>query len=121
MANLMRRMKRQDAVLWLFLREDHFGAKIYADPVQIKVRWEDKTEEFLDRSGNTTISRAQVFVENRIPERSVLWRGKMSEAVIVDGEDGSPNPFVNEGAYEVRQFAEQPDMKAKKFLRYVML
>lgn len=124
MANLAKRSRRQRAVLWKFLREDHFGNKVYADPVEIKVRWEDSTIEFLDRTGNTAISNAQVFVGEKIKERSVLWKGPLDEADIEDGPDGNPNPFVNEGAYEVRKYHEQPDFKARnpdRFLRYVML
>jgi hypothetical protein len=113
--NLIKRMLRQDAVLWTFTGEDEFGNKTYADPVQIKVRWEDKTEQFLDRKGNTQVSRAQVYVDRKIEERSALWKGTLAEV------ESTADPFANDGAYEVRAYSEQPDFKARRFLRFVML
>ena len=124
MANLVKRMLRQDAILWTYAGEDRFGRKTYEEPRQIKCRWEEKTEQFLDRTGNTQISRAQVYVPEKIPELSVLWQGTFATVVVANDEDGVPDPFVNPGAYEVRQYGEQPNFKARppsKFLRWVYL
>ena len=103
------------------MNEEEFGNKVFDQPKQIKVRWEDKTEEFLDKTGNTLISRSQVFVDRKIEERSVLWKGTFATVQVEVDDNGNPDPFVNDDAFEVRQYAEQPDFKAKKFLRYVML
>jgi hypothetical protein len=122
---LIDKIRKQDAVLWKFLGEDEFGQKILAPPVQIKVRWEEKTEQFLGAGSNETqLSHAQVFVGERVPERSVLWKGRLvdlSDPADAFNQADPDNPDEKRPAYEVRQYSEQPDMKAKRFLRYVML
>lgn len=121
MANLIKRMLKQDAIYWAPESVGPGGQAIYAEPTQIKCRWEEKSEEFLDLAGNRLVSRAQVFVDRDVELGGVLWLGDFSAVVDVDDADGNPDPFVNKGAWEIRGFGKQPDFKARRFLRWAML
>jgi len=113
--SLITRMRRQNAVYWALDSIDQFGKKTFSSPVQIKVRWDDVTEEFLDSEGVRQVSKAVVYVGEDIEEGSVLMLGELSD--ITD----AVNIKENEGAWEVRMFAKTPNLRATEFLRRAYL
>ena len=68
---IIKRMRKQNAVYWPFVSINQFGEKSVGDPVQIKVRWEDKNEEFLDTQGQIQMSKAIVYVDRDIVNGSI--------------------------------------------------
>jgi hypothetical protein len=125
----LKRFLNQNALYWAPSGvTDDFGKMILLDPVQIRCRWEDKTERVLTKKGNEITSRAQVFADRDVKEEGVLWlspgpknSSAFSYATIVDDAAGNPDPFVNDGAWEIQQVGKQPDRKAKSFLRWAWL
>lgn len=117
-----RRFLRQDALYWAPSgTTDDFGEMILEEPVQIKCRWEDKTELIRIRTGEELTTRAQVFTDRVVEEEGVLWLGSFATAVIADDPSGNPNPFVNKKAWKIMQFGTQPDFKARDFLWWAWL
>ena len=126
---ILKRFLNQSAIYWAPTGErDSFGKMILDDPIEIKCRWEDKSELVRTKAGSEITSRAQVFTEIDLVEEGVLWlntgppgSSAMGYVEIVDDADGNPDPYVNERAWEVMQFGKQPDRKARNFLRWAWL
>lgn len=90
------------------------STRTYLEPVELIVRWEQTGEMYLDRDGNQQVSRAEVYLGDDVLELGVLW---LSSKTIDDADgsglaevaDGSvTDPFLNEGAYEIRKFVKYP-------------
>jgi hypothetical protein len=110
------RYRRQDAVYWERTGTDQFGDPTYADPVEIKVRWTDTTQEFLDGGGDRVLSNSIVLVNDKFPLGSMLRKG-----TIADLSDPAASPVDIDGAYEIRRITETPNTRATKFLRRAWL
>jgi hypothetical protein len=119
---ILRKMRKMDAIYWAPGPVNDFGQRTYATAQQIRVRWEDRQEEFIDASGNTQISKSVVYVpglENgaEVEPLGVLWLGKMVD--LVPGSE--TNPFLNVNADEVRSFSKIPTLNAREFIRRAIL
>ncbi len=112
---IITRMRKQDAVYWPYASINQFGEKTVGDPVAIIVRWEDKSEEFLDIDGQIQMSNAVVYVDRDMVVGSILMLG-----VIADITD-STNIKENDGAWEIRRFDKFPNLKVTEFLRTAYL
>lgn len=112
---LLQRMLRQTAVYWPRLGEDDYGQPVYDAPVEIKVRWEDVNEQFLDQQGATEISRAKIYVDRDLNVGDAIRLGALSTM------DYPQDPCENTGVHEIRSFQKTPDIRAKNFLRVVMV
>lgn len=110
-----RKYRRQDAIHWQRTGTDSFGRPTFDAPADVKVRWEDVHEEFMDASGERQVSNAKVLVGEEMTPGDYLMLGK-----IVDLDDPT-NPQDKYGAYEIRRFETVPNAKATKFLRTAML
>lgn len=110
-------MLKQYAVWWPLasVEYDDYGQPIPTSPVEIKVRWEDVSEEFLDDKGTLQISRAKVYVDRDIKVGGVLMLGELDSGVDED------NPKENENAWEIRRVEKLPNLKVSEFLRTVYL
>ena len=113
--SLIKRMLKQTAVYWPFLSADQFGVKVVGSPVQIKVRWENKSEEFLDVDGERQISNSVVYVDRDTPVGGILMLG--TSADITDTVDIKENT----GAWEIRKFDSLPNLRATESLRTAYL
>jgi hypothetical protein len=112
--SILTKMLKQTAVYWApdSMRGD--GTWTFDDPIEIKCRWQDTQEQFIDKNGQVRISSAKVFVDRDLKGGGFLWQGSL-----VDLE--STNPKENEGAYEIMKFGKMPNLKATKFLRTAIL
>ncbi len=113
--SIIKKMRKQTAVYWPFSSIDQFGKKSFGDPVLIKVRWVDISEEFLDADGERQMSNAVVYVDRDVTIGGVLMLG-----VLADITD-AVNIKENVGAWEIRRFENLPNMRATEFLKTVML
>jgi hypothetical protein len=117
--DLLEDMREQRAVYWPPGPLDQNGQHTFLEPVEILVRWEQSGEIFLDRQGNEQVSRAEVYVGElpeggEVEELGALWLSSKT----IDDADGSglaeivagseTDPFLNEGAYEIRKFVKYP-------------
>lgn len=112
---IIKTMRRQQAVFWPFVSTNQFGKKVVGDPVQIKCRWEDVTEEFLDSNGEVQMSNAVVYVDRDTPIGGILMLGTLAD--ITDETDIKEN----NGAWEIRRFDNLPNFRATEFLKTAYL
>ena len=113
--SLITRMRKQTAVYWPFSSVDQFGKKSFGSAVEVSVRWDDVSEEFLDADGERQLSRATVYVDRDMALGSVLMSGTLSD--ITD----AVNIKENAGAWGIRKFDKIPNIKATEFLRIARL
>ena len=120
--SLIERMLKQKAVYWALgsaesagLDFDDQGSPIYATPVEIKCRWEERSDEFIDRNGALVSSRAVVFVDRDLKVGGVLMPGTLDTGLNWD------EPKKNDGAWEIQGWEKVPDLRIKKFLRIAYL
>jgi len=102
---IITRMRKQTAVLWERDGIDRWGKPKYRAPVQIKCRWQDVNQEFIDDKGDRQVSASLVFPDRVVAVNSVLMLGELGD--VVDSE----NPKQNDGAWEVRRFDEIPNLR----------
>ena len=115
--SLLTKALKQDAVYWGPAEDgyDDFGQPLRGAPVELKCRWEDTAEEFVDPEGRKLISIAKVLVGQDLVVGGVLMLGKK-----VDITD-EVNPLLNINAKRIRQFVKIPTLKATAFLRIAFL
>lgn len=70
--------RNQIAVWWKVKGKDLYGQSSYESPVEIKCRWDDVMEEFVDTGGNRQMSKAKVFPDREISVGDVLWLGRQT-------------------------------------------
>lgn len=108
---IITRMRKQDAVYWPISSVDNYGQPVLGTPVQIRCRWEDRNEEFVDVNGTQLLSSAVVYVDRDVVPGGVLMLGTLADITDAD------NPKENDNAYEIRRFDNLPDIRAKEFLK----
>jgi len=110
---IISKMLKQKAVYWELssVEFDNYGQPIPSTPIEIDVRWEDVSEEFLDANGTMQLSKAKVYVDRDVELGGVLMLGELDSSVDED------NPKENENAWEIRRFEKLPTLKATQFLR----
>lgn len=108
--SLIKDMRRQRAVYWARSNTpDEFNQFGFADPVQIKCRWVDKNEQFLNSTATAIVSRSIVYTDRRVREGDWLRLGHL--------DTGEPaDPRTADGAMEVKAFEALPDIDAKETL-----
>lgn len=117
MRSAARRKLRQDAVYWAPKKGTLSGQVEFEDPVALKVRWEEREEEFLDRAGNRQVSSAVVYVGCEVKRLGVL--APLCLADLTDEERA--DPFGNDGAYEIRKVNRTVSTRNRVELRKAML
>lgn len=111
------RFLKQTAVWWQIYGHDAQGHRQFEEPVEIKCRWEDLSEEFADPNGQTRISRSKVLVERDLGIGDLLLLGTMDDVVFPD----EPLHEENGHVMEIQRFDKIPDRRARKFLRIAWL
>ena len=102
--------RRQKAVLWAAEGHDNSGNPKVNAAIEIDVRWQTKKSEAIDANGNPVASNATVAVDRVIAIESIMWLGALGAVA---------SPPVN--LMKVIDYAEVPDVKARKFRRVVLL
>lgn len=104
----------QTAVLWAKTGVSSLGRTVVSStPTQIRVRWNDKQTEMLDREGNKVAVDATVAVDQEIAVGSIMYKGSISDFAGT-GSDDEPS-----GLMEVKMYDETPDIK-NRFKRRVV-
>jgi hypothetical protein len=94
----------QDCVYWSTPVEDGYGGKTYADPIELKVRWEDKEQWIRLDDGNQISSRAIVYVLQVVEVEGVMYLGTLADLDSAEEED----PMSIDGAYTIKKFEKSP-------------
>jgi len=117
--SIITRMLKQTAVYWalnITTPYDNYGQPQYEDPIEMSVRWEAKTVEFLGPEGNTLLSNAVVYVGQDVVLGGVLMLGELT-----DINSSLTIPKQNDETWEIRRFEKLPNLQNTEFLRTVYL
>lgn len=104
-------MRRQDAVYWPVVRVDSQNRVVLGTPVQLKVRWEDKVEEYIQPDGQPMISQSIIYVGQDVHLRGWLWLGLLASA--------PADPTIVREAREIKCFEKLPKLRGSEVLRTV--
>ena len=105
---------RQRAVYWAAPTNTGDGMKTYADPVEIKCRWEDISLTDLASLGVDTNIRSEVFIDRDVDEQGMLLLGRL-----LDVDSDLLDDPVAAGASAIVRFDKIPSLQANVFLRKV--
>ena len=107
---LFARNRRQDATLWTLTGSTGVYAEpVYAVPVAIKVRWEERDELFLNSAGEKEVASDVVYLGIDVKGGDFLFLGTSAAATPVDA------------AKVVNDFRKTPDLRVSGFERRALL
>ena len=107
----------QTVVYWGSPTPDGYGGFTFASPIELFARWEDKTELFINNTGQESKSLAVVFVSQDVEIAGWLFLGEIS-----DIDSGlSDMPYKIDGARQIRGFKKIPNLDITEFERKVWL
>lgn len=119
---IITRMRKQKAVYWALGSADSggmdfndYGQPLYAEPIELTVRWEDTSVEFLDNAGAKILSNSVVYVGEDVVLGGILMLGEL-----IDINSGG-EPKENDNAWEIKRFEKLPNIRNTEFLRTVFL
>ena len=107
--SLIKRMRKQFAVLWIKTGSDEFGAFTYDEPVEVKCRWDDCSTEYRDEKVDKAMSKSTVYPEVEVKIGDKMKVGELDSNTVL-------NPLDDDTALEVMGFEKIPNLKAKEFL-----
>ena len=116
----------ETAVYWGNPQNDGFGGFTFDAPVEIKCRWENKTEvDFgwfsAGFPGNVRLSKSSLLVLEDMEEKAYLWKGTLDELEDLYGSD-VPDPMQVRDAFKIHRFDKIPMVfKTDEFVRTVWL
>lgn len=101
----------QTATYWAPIRIDKFGEQTFATNALLSVRWEEKTEMFLDRdTGKELISKSVVYTSVDVEENGFLYLGTTAL-----------QPSAKEKAFRIKRFDKIASLKGNRFIRKAWL
>jgi hypothetical protein len=112
-------------VYWGNPTEDGYGGKVFDDPIELSVRWENINQVVVDAKGAEITSRALVFVTQDVEEEGMLYHGTLDDLYDSNATDSSAgevnNPMTIDGAYIIKRFQKTPSLSGDGFLRKAYL
>lgn len=112
--SVISRMRNQKAVYWERQDPDQYGNFAYASPVQVDCRWDDKSEEFRDKNGETRLSNSIVYPDRKMATGDMLSLGELDSNTPSD-------PTQDDNAHEIQRFERISNFKATEFLNIAYL
>lgn len=112
---IINRMRKQWATYWPPVGADEYGQPTFGTPIELKVRWDDVTEAYFNKMGESRSSESQVFVGQDVEEGGVLWLGRLTEVT------DPAKPFAQKKAFQIQKFEKVPTLRATQFLRVAWL
>lgn len=109
-----KRLLKQYAVYWPPVGTDDFGSITYGPAVEVRCRWEEVNELYINKNGAQAVSKSKVYVDRLLELDGMLWKGEKADLP-------GPLPSDTADASNIEAVNELPDGKAKRFLRWVML
>lgn len=108
----MKIARPQTAVYWAPSTLDGFGNVSFATPVEIAVRWENKTELFIDNQGKEQKSSAVVYPASAVLLEGYLYLGTL--VALSPAEEADPKSVI--AAKEIRGVAVSFNIKGTQAL-----
>ena len=108
----------QTAVYWGVPINDGYGGFSFSWPVEIKVRWEDKTEVLTASDGSQYVSKARLLVTQDVDVDGYLYLGSLADLNSAQLTDPTLVPAV----WKIRRFDKVPMIfKTDEFVRTVYI
>lgn len=101
----------QQATYWGVTGDNIYGGKTFSAPAVRKVRWEDVTEEFINKAGEETVSAGKVYLDGNADINGYIYLGVSAET----------NPTVLDTAREIQQVKKIPDLSNLQQLTVIYL
>ncbi len=117
MGTYWNKLLTQTAVYWSPSSVDGWGVQTFADPVEVSVRWVEKTEMFIGGNGKEQISSAVVLLDQDVEEEGYLFLGDLDD--LDSGQEA--DPMTANTAFQIRAVKKVPDFRGSNFLRKVWL
>ena len=126
---MIRRNCKQTAVYWGNPVNDGHGGFTFDSPIELAppngVRWEEISQVITDKkTGAEITSRAVIYVLQDLDEEGMLYLGSLEDLLDSDNSSSGDiplDPMMVEGAFFIKRFDKDPDLKGKGFLRKAFL
>ena len=102
---------RESVTYWEVTGVDNSGDPIFATPIAVKAKWEDRTELFIDGEGREQRSKSVVYVDTDLIVGGYLFRGSSSVS----------DPLSVSGAFMIKDFRKISDFEVETHERRAML
>ena len=107
---MLERNYKDEVTHWAATPGD-FGSFIFAAPVTVKGRWEEKSELFRTPEGEEEVSKSIVLLACDVNVDDYLFLGESDVA----------DPTSISDTHQVRQFMKTPDLRSVEYLRRAIL
>lgn len=101
----------QTITYWSFGGVNDYNESVFNPPVQLVARWEDKSVLFRDSTGQEVTSSAVIYPEYKLELKGYILRGASAELY----------PVGLDGAFEVRQSGDSPNLRGTETLNKVFV
>lgn len=101
----------QDITYWAPVTHSGYGDTQFAQPVAMKARWQETSEEIQDKRGQSFVSRTKVMTYDFLE----------IDGYIMLGESADPDPTKLQGAREIRMSVSVPDLRNLQQVNVVYL
>lgn len=103
----------QLATYWQFANFDGFGKRVFATPVTILVRWDDRTDLVIKKGEEDVPSKASIFVQQDM---------QVGEYLALGDQTGISDPqTIPETAYQILDYRKNTSMMGDAYFRTVTL
>lgn len=113
----MKIRRNQTAVYWALTGVNGYGESIFAEPVEVSVRWEDKQERFVSRDGSEHTSSSVVYPASELVLGGYLYLGTL--ALLSSADEGDPRSVAS--AKEIRSINASQNLSGTFTFRKVLL
>ena len=104
---------KQDVIYWGNPVPNGYGSYNYDTPVQLKGRWEDYQENFIDDDGEERRAKGRIFLNQAVDRKGYLALGNADSA--------PANPSDSYDAFMIHGIKFIPSLKNDKTLYYAIL
>lgn len=108
--SIISKMRKQDAVYWAPVGLDDNNRYIYDEPVEVKCRWDERSERDFNTIGEEINVKATVYVDREVALGGVLWLGLLVDAPLTPPEHN-----------KIKIYRVMPNLRATEFLRIARL
>ena len=102
----------QLATYWALSSIDGYGKRTLATPVEIYVRWEDRTDLEINVNGEAIPSKARVYV---------LQDMLVGEYLALGDQTATTNPETIDSALQIKAYLKTPSLRGDEYTRKVLL
>ena len=121
---LLNRACKQTCIYWSSPNEDGYGGQVWATPIEIACRWEDKEQLIRQDDGIEISSRAIVYVLQDVDLEGMMYLGTLDDLYDISESSAGAlsNPKEFDKTYVIKKFEKSPALgSTTDFVRKVWL